>query len=156
MQMRKLVTGLAWAILASALPTDVSQSLPIVDLGYLSTTIKMDEARLADRIAAMAPSSNLQRLTYQSKTIVSSINDANQETGNYFNFTNIPYALPPTGDRRFRAPQAFEGKSSKFENGSIGHICPQSYPDWIAISGRFMRRRSRMRYLLDSRLKLKS
>lgn len=99
---------------------------------------EMNKARLADRVPATPPSSNLQRATYQSKPTVPAINSANQETGGYFNFTNIPYALPPTGTRRFRAPLPIEGESSKIDNGSIGHICPQAYPNWITISGQFM------------------
>ncbi|KEF62257.1 uncharacterized protein A1O9_00229 [Exophiala aquamarina CBS 119918] len=98
----------------------------------------MNEAKLTDRVPATPSSSGIQCVAQKLKTTVLSIDFANQETGRYFNFTNIPYALPPTGDRRFRAPLAIESKSSMLDNGSIGHICPQAYPDWITISGEFM------------------
>ncbi|EKG12539.1 Carboxylesterase type B [Macrophomina phaseolina MS6] len=47
------------------------------------------------------------------------------ETRQYYNFSNIRYAAPPTGDLRFKAPQAPATNRSVINDGSIGRICPQ-------------------------------
>ncbi|KAI1371178.1 alpha/beta-hydrolase [Hypoxylon crocopeplum] len=55
-------------------------------------------------------------------------------TGNYYIFSNVPYAEQPVGDLRFRKPVAIEGTSSGISNGtSDGDVvmCPQAYPQWV-------------------------
>ncbi|KAF2794998.1 acetylcholinesterase precursor [Melanomma pulvis-pyrius CBS 109.77] len=56
----------------------------------------------------------------------SSFND----TGRFYNFSNIRYAAPPVGDLRFEAPQYPEINRSTIQNGSVGRICPQANPAW--------------------------
>ncbi|KAK9462951.1 Alpha/Beta hydrolase protein [Lipomyces oligophaga] len=45
--------------------------------------------------------------------------------GKYFKFQNIPYAAPPTGDRRFRKPCA-PLNSTGISTGQKGYMCHQS------------------------------
>lgn len=40
-------------------------------------------------------------------------------------FKGVPYAAPPTGSRRFRAPAAFGCHSSAFVADDFGSVCPQ-------------------------------
>ena len=48
----------------------------------------------------------------------------------YWNFSNIRYAAPPTGQLRFLPPTdpLYE---SGVNNGSVGYICPQAPPGWF-------------------------
>ena len=54
------------------------------------------------------------------------------ETGQFYNFSNIRYAAPPTGDLLWRPPQKPAADRSKVQDGSVGHICPQANPVWGA------------------------
>ncbi|KAI9671625.1 MAG: hypothetical protein M1829_004630 [Trizodia sp. TS-e1964] len=57
----------------------------------------------------------------------------------YYNFSNIPYAEPPTGSLRFAAPQAKKlAGEKKVNNGSIEHICPQVVPRWAEVQPGFV------------------
>ncbi|OQU98998.1 Fungal Zn2-Cys6 binuclear cluster domain-containing protein isoform 1 [Cladophialophora immunda] len=47
----------------------------------------------------------------------------------FYNFSNIRYARPPTGSLRFTAPQP-PLTNRAVQNGSSGGTCPQSYPVW--------------------------
>ena len=53
-------------------------------------------------------------------------------TGNYYQFANIRYAAPPTGDLRFRAPTKPAVDKSVVQNGSVDRICAQGIPTWQA------------------------
>jgi carboxylesterase type B len=59
-----------------------------------------------------------------------------EETGGFYNFSNVRYAASPTGNLRFRAPQTPSSNRSVVQTGNIGRICPQSIPQWI-IEGTF-------------------
>ena len=53
------------------------------------------------------------------------------ETGNFYNFSNIRYAAPPTGENRWRVPQAPAQDRSAVQTGLPDRICPQAYPTWL-------------------------
>ena len=90
-----------------------ASSMPIVDLGYeLHQAFAYNVSRTA-------------RLALQLMT------NAWQATGDYYSFINIRYAAPPTGDLRFRAPQAPASNRSVVQTGASNVVCPQTIPDWI-------------------------
>ena len=53
-----------------------------------------------------------------------------QTTGDYYIFSNIPYAEQPVGDLRFQLPVAITTSSSNVNNGSTTPICMQGAPLW--------------------------
>lgn len=53
-----------------------------------------------------------------------------QESQGVYNFSNVRFAAPPLGDRRFRAPVPPEQNRSSVQTGDIGRICPQASPIW--------------------------
>ncbi|KAI1339711.1 carboxylesterase [Xylariaceae sp. FL0016] len=52
-------------------------------------------------------------------------------TGDYYTFSNIPYAQQPVDNLRFALPQPIVGNSSVVTNGGRDKICYQAYPGWI-------------------------
>ena len=62
------------------------------------------------------------------------------ETGRFYNFSNIRYAAPPTGKNRFRAPQLPASNRGTVQTGSTGKICAQSQGAWGAIAAQFIPR----------------
>lgn len=51
------------------------------------------------------------------------------ESGDFYAFNNIRFAEPA---KRFRLPNAVKTLSrSVLNNGSVGNICPQAYPQWL-------------------------
>lgn len=59
-------------------------------------------------------------------------------TGNYYAFNNIPYAEPPTGLLRFRAPLPKVTVNRTINDGSVQRICPSANPAWFGISVPYM------------------
>ncbi|KAL6894883.1 alpha/beta-hydrolase [Trichoderma evansii] len=59
------------------------------------------------------------------------------ETYKTYNFTNIPFAEPPLGALRFNAPIPLKGRKSGIQDGSVGKVCPQATPNWLAMSTLF-------------------
>ncbi|KAM5353345.1 hypothetical protein ACJZ2D_016752 [Fusarium nematophilum] len=57
------------------------------------------------------------------------------ETGGYYNFSNIRYAAPPLGHLRFRAPAPPAIDRSVIQDGLESRMCPQNYPPWMATIG---------------------
>ncbi|KAH7110372.1 carboxylesterase family protein-like protein [Dendryphion nanum] len=53
-------------------------------------------------------------------------------TGGYYNFTNIRYAAPPLGNLRFAPPQPPAMNRSVIETGNTPRICPQAPTGWIS------------------------
>ncbi|OTB03146.1 hypothetical protein M426DRAFT_180483 [Hypoxylon sp. CI-4A] len=57
------------------------------------------------------------------------------KTGNYYIFSNIPYAKQPVADLRFQTPSRIYKKGSEINNGTteVGDVvmCPQAYPQWV-------------------------
>ncbi|TVY45384.1 Carboxylesterase, partial [Lachnellula occidentalis] len=51
-------------------------------------------------------------------------------TGDYYIFSNVPYAKQPVGDLRFKLPVSITGNSSTINDGSITAICVQGAPIW--------------------------
>lgn len=77
------------------------------------------------------------------------------ETGAFYNFTNIRYAAPrtsrlpdfshaqltsppATGENRFRAPLPPANNRGEVQTGEQGRICPQANPAWSAISAEWI------------------
>ena len=59
-------------------------------------------------------------------------------TGRYYTFSDIRYAAPPTGERRFVPPQAPATNRSAVQTGGEDRMCPQAGPAWNAISAQFL------------------
>lgn len=64
-------------------------------------------------------------------------NDFNA-TGNYYNFSDIRYAAPPTGENRWKVPQHPATNRSTVQKGAEGRICPQANPAWELIAAQFL------------------
>ena len=63
---------------------------------------------------------------------------AYQESDDYYSFTNIRYAAPPTGHLRFAKPARPEVDRSAIQDGLTGRICPQAAPAWALTSAEFV------------------
>ncbi|KAF2704258.1 carboxylesterase family protein-like protein [Pleomassaria siparia CBS 279.74] len=61
----------------------------------------------------------------------SSFND----TGNFYNFSNIRYAAPPV---RFAAPVVPVTNRSSVQTGEFGKICPQASPAWSSLASQLL------------------
>ena len=59
-------------------------------------------------------------------------------TGNFYNFSNIRYAAPPTGENRFRVPLPPATDRSTVQTGLPDRICPQANTAWISIAEQFL------------------
>ena len=65
-----------------------------------------------------------------------------QATGQFYNFSNIPYAQPPLGDLRFQAPVPFDvdcpTTPKPLNNGSRFSVCPQGAPAWTSVAVKWL------------------
>ena len=52
------------------------------------------------------------------------------DTNDFYKFSNVRYAQPPTGELRFRAPRPPLRDRTTIHNGSETRICPQGVPEW--------------------------
>ncbi|ESZ96818.1 hypothetical protein SBOR_2819 [Sclerotinia borealis F-4128] len=59
------------------------------------------------------------------------------ETGQYYNFSNIRYAAPPTGNLRFAAPVEPTEVDRTINDGQQGAICAQGTPYWEEVASYF-------------------
>ena len=57
-----------------------------------------------------------------------------QESGQYYNFSNVRYGAPPLGNLRFAAPVPPTGNGAVFNDGSQGVTCVQAVPAWTNTS----------------------
>lgn len=55
---------------------------------------------------------------------------AYNDTGNYYNFSNVRYAAPPLGNLRFRAPKAPANNRKTIQTGANAKVCPQGATSW--------------------------
>ncbi|KAF2219183.1 carboxylesterase family protein-like protein [Elsinoe ampelina] len=62
------------------------------------------------------------------------------DTGRYYNFSNIRYAAPPVGNLRFAEPAAPARNRGSVQTGQQNRICPQAAGAWSAIAGQFIPR----------------
>ncbi|KAF2717637.1 carboxylesterase family protein-like protein [Polychaeton citri CBS 116435] len=60
------------------------------------------------------------------------------ETGRYYNFSDVRFAAPPTGKNRFRAPQPPATNRSSIQHGGEQRICPQAGPAWLLGTTQFL------------------
>ncbi|KAF4918838.1 Carboxylesterase patB [Colletotrichum viniferum] len=54
------------------------------------------------------------------------------QTGGFYNFSNIRYAAPPVDNLRFRAPELPATNRTVVETSASGRVCPQSSPAWLS------------------------
>ncbi|KAF1956520.1 carboxylesterase family protein-like protein [Byssothecium circinans] len=54
------------------------------------------------------------------------------DTGRFYNFSNIRFARPVVGELRFAPPSPPEENRTVIRNGDVGRICPQASPSWEA------------------------
>lgn len=57
-----------------------------------------------------------------------------QESGNYYNFSNIRYAAPPLGSLRFSLPVIPPFEQNVINDGAQGRVCPQAQPNWLQVA----------------------
>lgn len=100
-----------------SIPVAAAQTLPTVDLGY-------------SVYSATAVNVSLPTLTNHGMLMMVD----KQESGAYYNFSNIRYAAPPTGALRFKDPAAPLKDRSQTFNGSVSVACPQAAPPWVVDS----------------------
>ncbi|KAJ0371758.1 hypothetical protein COL154_000439 [Colletotrichum chrysophilum] len=55
-----------------------------------------------------------------------------QQTGGFYNFSNIRYAAPPVDNLRFRVPEPLATNRTVVETGVSGRVCPQSSQAWLS------------------------
>lgn len=60
------------------------------------------------------------------------------QTGDYYNFSNIRYAEPPTGRARWSPPRKPHPNLDSVQNGSIPRVCPQANPAWELTAVQFI------------------
>ncbi|KUJ09769.1 alpha/beta-hydrolase [Mollisia scopiformis] len=66
------------------------------------------------------------------------VQQATINTGNYYNFSNIRYAAPPTGNLRFAAPVKPTTINRTLNDGQQGSICAQASPYWEEIASYYL------------------
>ncbi|KAH9234942.1 hypothetical protein K456DRAFT_1771397 [Colletotrichum gloeosporioides 23] len=54
------------------------------------------------------------------------------QTGGFYNFSNIRYAAPPVDNLRFRVPEPLATNRTVVETGVSGRVCPQSSQAWLS------------------------
>ncbi|KAF5512138.1 Carboxylesterase patB [Colletotrichum aenigma] len=54
------------------------------------------------------------------------------QTGGFYNFSNIWYAALPVDNLRFRAPESPATNRTVVETSALGRVCPQSSLVWLS------------------------
>lgn len=60
-----------------------------------------------------------------------------QDTGNYYNFSNIRFAQPPIGELRWAPPKPPKANRTVIHDGQDGRVCPSGTPQWGKERGLF-------------------
>ena len=112
-------------------------------LRYISHSLKdeMKTSIYAAATAGLVASTIAQNATSSSLPIVDlgyELHQASSLNSSAYWFDNIRYAAPPTGNNRFRAPQAPVANRTVVQTGSPDRICPQAAPTWGAIVAEFL------------------
>lgn len=110
------------------------EKLPVVDLGYQLQQASGFNVSLLPLVYG----SHQKTSPESHNTHFQIFTDIIQETGNFYNFSNIRYAAPPVGNLRFAAPAAPAVDRSAVDKGTTGRICPQASPAWSAASSRVL------------------
>ncbi|KAI2469029.1 alpha/beta-hydrolase [Annulohypoxylon bovei var. microspora] len=104
----------------------------LVSLSILLSICSVAEGTSSQDIMATNVSLPVVNLGYECHRAISL-----NETGGYYNFSNIRYAEAPVGNLRFRAPVEPLRDECVITNGSIGRVCPQSSGNWTLIARQF-------------------
>ncbi|CBX98109.1 hypothetical protein IAQ61_010214 [Plenodomus lingam] len=91
-------------------------------------------------VAALVGASSAQSLSLPEVDLGYEIYRASSfnNTGNFYNFSNIRYAAPPVGEFRFAPPQPPAENRSAVNTGGVSRICPQASPAWNAPAAQFL------------------
>ena len=123
----------AWSVSAGALPDNLVLTSSSSNSVTISGTPDRVQAAVSFTIRVSDASSQTATQSYtvninSSPTIVVTQSGAVQGIvqGNILAFRGIPYAAPPTGNLRWRPPQASASWSGVRDATSFGNLCPQS------------------------------
>lgn len=95
------------------------------------TCLLLASSHFAAAAPAPEPSSNTLPTVDLGYTVHQAL--SSNDTGGYYNFSNIQFGTPPTEQDRFRAVKLPTGSNSTVTNGGAENIvCPQSAPSWNA------------------------
>lgn len=89
---------------------------PTIDLGYAVHQATITNVTLPSELEP-----KISMLTHE------------QNSFQFYNFSNIRYAAPPLGNLRFSAPMPPRGRNSTVNDGLSGAICPQASPAYEAV-----------------------
>ncbi|KAG0646665.1 Carboxylesterase patB [Hyphodiscus hymeniophilus] len=131
----------SWTVLVVFMASTFALTLPTVDLGYAIHQPTINVCISTTTVAGWfrnRTNSPREANQYCFATEIESVLIYVQETGQYYNFSNIRYAAAPTGKLRFAAPVAPQGRNRTINTGQISSICPQAKPAWLLTEQQFI------------------